>query len=110
MKILYSDLALDSLQEIVDFLHQNWTEKEIEVLRKDISDFEIKVQENYKLFPISQYDDNVRGETLIGKKQVKILFEKSNDEIRILLFWNNKGNPHKLIEFLKENIIKCKKH
>lgn len=103
MKILYSDFALDSLQDIVDFLHQNWTEKEIAVLRKDISDFEIKVQENHKLFPVSQYDDNIR-EALIGKKQVKILFEKSNNEIRILLFWNNKGNPHRLIEFLKKTL------
>lgn len=34
MKLIYSDLALITLKEIVDFLNYKWTKKEIKTLRK----------------------------------------------------------------------------
>lgn len=45
MKLIYSDLALITLKEIVDFLHYKWTKKEIKTLRKDISNFEKTVND-----------------------------------------------------------------
>ena len=36
MKILYSKDAIESLHEIINFLHNRWTEKEIESFNKDL--------------------------------------------------------------------------
>ena len=40
IKIIYSDLAIESLKEIVEFLNVHWTDKELETLRSDIKIFE----------------------------------------------------------------------
>ena len=40
MKLIYSELALFSLREIVNYLKLRWTDKEIKTLRKDIEKFE----------------------------------------------------------------------
>lgn len=101
MKIFFSELAIESLQEIINFLSEKWTNKEISVMRNDIEVFQQKVLENFKIYPISKYDKNVR-EALIGNKQVKILFEIKNLEVHILLFWSNKGNTDRLFELLKK--------
>lgn len=103
MKVIFSDLAVETLQEIVDFLKAKWTDKEISVLENDIELFVEYVQKNYKIFPVSKYHKNVR-EALIGNKQVKIFFEIAANEIHILLFWPNKANPEEFVRFLTSKI------
>ena len=39
MKVIFSDLAIETLDEIVEFLLINWTEKEISVMENDIESF-----------------------------------------------------------------------
>lgn len=46
MKIIYSNFAIETLKEIVDFLYLKWTEKEVLILKNDINDFQEKVLEN----------------------------------------------------------------
>mgnify|MGYP000946995220 CR=1 FL=1 len=48
MRLVYSTLANDSLQEIVDFLNSKWTKKELSTMRKDIANFE--KTSDFKLF------------------------------------------------------------
>ncbi len=103
MKVIFSDLAIETLSEIVEFLLINWTEKEISVMENDIESFVENVQAQFKIYPISKYDKNLR-EALIGNKQAKIFFEKVGEEIHVLLFWPNKRNPEKLITFLKNKL------
>jgi len=53
MKVIFSDLAIETLSEIVEFLLINWTEKEISVMENDIESFVQNVQAQFKftLFP-----------------------------------------------------------
>lgn len=100
MKLIYSDLALITLKEIVDFLNCKWTKKEIKTLRKDISNFEKTVNDgiikhaDFEGYPNTQF-------ALIGKKQVKIIYRVIDSEkIEIALFWHCKQGPRKLKELL----------
>lgn len=103
MKIIFSDLAIETLGEIIDFLNENWTEKELMIMKNDFKSFKEKVLQNYKIYPLSQYGTGVR-EAIIGNKQVKIIFEVAKDEVLILLFWNNKGDTKRLINLIKKRI------
>lgn len=38
---------------------------------------------------------------LIAKKQVKVYYEKTEDDIKVLAFWPSKGNPAILRKILK---------
>lgn len=39
MKILFSETALNSLEEVTDFVRRRWTNKEITILRNDVLNF-----------------------------------------------------------------------
>jgi|GEM_PF-1209622 hypothetical protein len=49
MKVIFSDLAIETLSEIVEFLLINRTEKEISVMENDIESFVQNVQAQFKL-------------------------------------------------------------
>ncbi len=49
MKVIFSDLAIETLSEIVEFLLINWTEKEISVMENDIEAFVQNVPAQFKL-------------------------------------------------------------
>lgn len=36
MKIIFSDIAIESLQEIIVFLNDRWSAKELQVFHKDL--------------------------------------------------------------------------
>ena len=50
MKIIFSDLAIETLSEIVEFLLINWTEKEISVMENDIESFVQNVKAQFKIY------------------------------------------------------------
>jgi len=102
MKITISETAKTSLKEIVDFLKANWTVKEIQVLETDIRKFRQTITEDIvkhqclERFPDIKY-------TLIGKKQIKLMYEIKTDQVMIKLFWHCKQDPAKLKYLLTDN-------
>lgn len=103
MKLVYSELAIQSLEEIVFFLRTKWTRKEIRTLEKDINEFKDSVcsglvkHQNFEDYP----DTKV---ALIGKKQIKIIYRTEVNRVIIAIFWHCKQNPDRLKNFLKENL------
>lgn len=101
MEVVYSEIAISSLQEIIDFLKINWTQKEINTMNLDIEKFVQTVNDgiikhqNFEGFANTKF-------VLIGKKQVKLIYRVENsDRISIALFWHCKQNPQKLKKLLK---------
>lgn len=58
MKVIYSKIALTSLQEIVEFLQLNWTSREIQVLSKDIEKLLETLEDKIISYPISNMIQN----------------------------------------------------
>lgn len=102
MKIIFTETALNSLEEITDFVRRIWTNKELAILRNDIKKFNqtlndgIVQHQKLKDFP------NLRF-TFIGKKQVKLIYEIVAEDVIIKLFWHCKQDSKKLSELLYEN-------
>jgi hypothetical protein len=101
MKITISETARISLDEIIDFLKVKWTAKEITVLKNDIKKFRQTIMDDIVKHPSLEKFPNVKY-TLIGKKQIKLIYEIKTDEIVVKLFWNCKQDPIKLKYFLNK--------
>lgn len=92
MKVIYSKIALTSLQEIVEFLQLNWTSREIQVPSKDIEKLLETLEDKIISYPISEYDSKLRY-AFIGKKQIKVFFELKEDRVEILYFGQTRKTP-----------------
>lgn len=106
MKIIISETAKASLDEIIDFLETNWITRELAVLEADIKKFRQTIVDDIVRHPSLERFPNIKY-MLIGKKQVKLIYEVKTDEIVIKLFWHCKQDPVKLKSFL--NGVKYKK-
>lgn len=101
MKIIISETARISLDEIIDFLRAKWTAKEISVLENDIKKFRQTIIDGIVKHPSLEKFPNVKY-MLIGKKQIKLIYEIKPDEILIKLFWHCKQDPKKLKDILNK--------
>ena len=100
MKVVFSPSSKISLLKIITFLRENWTKKEIEVLKRDISAFKIQMKDGIVRHQKLDNQTNIYF-TLIGNKQVKLYYEIKTEVILIKLFWSCKDNPKILKKLLK---------
>lgn len=95
MKIIFSDIAIESLREITDFLSEHWTKKEIKLFKRDLDKLIESFQNRIVSYPTIDSDSELRF-ALLGKKQVKVYFDVKTDDVEILLFLPSKGNPENI--------------
>jgi hypothetical protein len=100
MRIIFSKIAVQSYEEIIEFLSESWTEKEMGRFIDDTEKITGKLKEGkFKLY--QKYSHDVRS-ALIGKKHVRMFFRKENDDIiKVLCFFDVRQNPQKLFDLLK---------
>lgn len=100
MRIKYSDDAISSLEEVVDFLKDNWTQKEIDVFELEFDNFLNNVKENFIVYPKVPNFKNLQV-ALIGNKQVKVYFHCDIEVLELILFLPSKADLKKLSYILK---------
>ena len=93
--IIFSDIAIESLREITDFLSEHWTKKEIKLFKRDLDKLIESFQNRIVSYPTIDSDSELRF-ALLGKKQVKVYFDVKTDDVEILLFLPSKGNPENI--------------
>ncbi|SEM16846.1 hypothetical protein SAMN05421856_101512 [Chryseobacterium taichungense] len=100
MQVEFSEIAKQTLRDQIIFLENIWSNREIVLFLGDIR----KVSDNLKKgnFNLYQrYSHNVHS-ALIGKKHVRMFFRKENDHlIKILLFFDMRQDPQKILDLLK---------
>ena len=100
MQIKYSEIANSTFLEILEFLENNWTPKEIAIFLDDVevvlnSLIEVKIEQYQK-------SQSKTRSALIGKKHIRIFFRKEDENsIKILLFFDLRQDPKKILELLK---------
>ena len=99
MQIKYSEIANITLQENLDFLEKNWTPREINLFLDDVQ----RVLNELAQGNIQQYQKSPlkTRSALIGKKHIRMYFRQDGDSIKVLLFFDVRQNPQKIIELLK---------
>lgn len=95
MTVKFTDAAVESLKEITDFLNKRWTQKEHQLLDKDLEKLIESFNDKIVSYPTLDLDGQLRF-ALLGKKQVKVYFDVQIDSVEILLFLPSKGNPENI--------------
>lgn len=78
---------------ILEYLHTNWTKKELQKFIDKTSKALIQIAAKPEIFPVAK-KKNVRKCVLI--KQVSIYYRIKKSEIELLAFWDNRKTPKKL--------------
>lgn len=100
MQVEFSEIAKRTLADNIQFLRKTWTNKEVVNFLQDVKRITIELENgNYNQFQNSLH---FTKSTLIGKKHVRMYFRIENEnQIKVLLFFDMRQNPEKIIDLLK---------
>ena len=92
-KILWTDFALKELEKTVEYLEENWTEKELWNLAENIEEKVALISQNPNLFQASNYKKEIRRVVIL--KHNTLYYRIKNNQIEIISFFSNRQSPKK---------------
>lgn len=100
MRVIFTKVAERTYEDVLWFLSEVWTQKEINVFVRDTESIVNQlIAGKYFMF---QKSINSTRSTLIGKRHIRMYFRKENEtQIKVLLFFDMRQNPEKIIDLLK---------
>lgn len=93
-KLLWSDTALADLQNIINYLIENWTQKEIKNFAIRLDKRLDLIINNPKLFPKSSKRKSIRRSVLT--RQAVIYYQVKGRVVTIVTLFESRQNPKKL--------------
>ncbi|MDP9957243.1 plasmid stabilization system protein ParE [Epilithonimonas hungarica] len=90
LEILWTDLALEELAQIVEYLEQEFTEKEIGSLGNEIERILSIITYNPTIFPFS---DKYKIRKVVIMKFNTLYYRIIDDRVEIISFFSNRQNP-----------------
>ncbi len=86
-KIIWTNEAISNLEEILNYLIEKWTQKELDVFKKKLSR-QIELISRYpKMFPVSNYNPKLRKAVL--SKQTTLYYKLNGNEIFLVYLFVN---------------------
>ncbi|RXR30628.1 type II toxin-antitoxin system RelE/ParE family toxin [Flavobacterium piscinae] len=92
-RILWTDNALLELKKTVNYLEQNWTERELKKLATQLEKTLQLISQNPYLFQASDVKKNVRRAVILSVNSMYYRILENENEI--LSFFSNRQNPDK---------------
>jgi plasmid stabilization system protein ParE len=92
-KILWTDFALKELENTIEYLEENWTEKELQNLALNIEETLKLISQNPELFQGSEIKKDIRRAIILSHNTM--YFRVKNNQIEIISFFSNRQNPKK---------------
>ena len=93
-KIIWSDESVKNLDSIINYLEQNWTEKEVKKFINHLNKRIKLISLNPLLFPSTPKSKKTRKSVL--SKQTSIFYRITENRVEILSIFDNRQNPNKL--------------
>ena len=93
-KVVWTNLAVKELDDILKYLEDSWGENSKNVLLKTIKDCITKVHDNFLHFAF--VNKKLEIQKCLVTKHNTILFNKTDKTITILRFFLNKRNPENI--------------
>ncbi len=90
-KILWTAFALKELEKTIEYLEENWKEKELRTLAESIEEKLALISQNPNLFQASDNKKNIRRVVIQTYNTLYYRFE--NEQIEIISFFSNRQNP-----------------
>ena len=91
--VIWSEPAKENYWQNIDFLLENWHEKQVINFINAVDNHIGLIQENPKLFALTDYQ-NVRSVLIV--KQITLFYRIKNNTVELIRFWNNHQNPKRL--------------
>lgn len=93
LKVFWTKRAEKSFQKVIEYLQENWSEKEIRNFVKKTFTIINYISERPRMFPYSPQQDIYNA---VITKQTNLIYRIVEDkQIDILFFWDNRQNPKK---------------
>jgi len=93
-KIFWTDEAINNLEEILDYLKNNWSQKEIDNFKSKLARQINVIASNPKMFPVSIYNSRLRKAVL--SKQTTIFYELKGNIIYLAYLFINRKNIERI--------------
>ena len=87
-KLFWTEEVINNLEEILDYLVQNWSQKELDDFKSRLKKHLEFIQRFPLMFPVSNYSPRLRKAVL--SKQTTVFFEIKNEMIVIAYLFANK--------------------
>lgn len=92
-KILWTDFSLSELEKTIEYLKENWTDRELQTLASEIEKTLNLLSHNPNLFQASDIKKDIRR--VIIAKHNTLYYRINNNTIEIISFFSNRQNPKK---------------
>ena len=92
-KILWTDFALKELEKTIEYLEENWSEKELRNLAENIEEKLALISQNPNLFQASGHKKEIRRVVILTYN--KLYYRVTNEQIEIISFFSNRQSPKK---------------
>ena len=89
-KIFWTEEAINNLEEILNYLINHWSQKEVNNFKVKLSKQIELISSNPKIFPVSKYNPRLRKAVL--SKQTTIFYEIKDNVIYLAYIFMNKKN------------------
>ncbi len=89
-KIIWTNEAINNLEEILDYLHTNWSQREINHFKNILSKQISLIQQFPKMFPVSEYNKDLRKAVL--SKQTTLFYKIQENKIYLIYLFINYKN------------------
>jgi plasmid stabilization system protein ParE len=93
-KLLWSERSLNDLKTIIDYLLENWTEKEVRNFARVLNKRLEMIVVNPRLFPVTRKRKNIRKSFLT--KHAVIYYQTVGSVVSIVSVFDPRQNPKKL--------------
>ena len=92
-KILWTDHAISELKETIDYLENNWTEKELRKFAAKLDHTIQLISKTPEIFPDSNEKKGIRK--AVVEKHNNLYYRKNENSIEILSLFSNQKDPDK---------------
>ncbi|WP_346882365.1 hypothetical protein [uncultured Algibacter sp.] len=100
MKIFWTEKAEFSYSKELENINKKWTSKEVANFINLVDEF-IKNLESGLIEGKTSSKRNIRSFVISKQTTLFFVVNEKNNEINLILFWNNKDNPKKLKKELR---------
>ncbi len=93
-RILWTEHALSELKDTLEYLKENWTERELSNFSKELDHTIQLISKNPKLFPITKKKKEVR--MAVVAQYNNLYYRAKNNSVEILSLFSNRQDPDKI--------------
>ena len=92
-KVLWTDNAISELKDIIEYIEEKWTEKELRTFSAKLDHTIEIISKSPEIFPTSLEKKNVRK--AVVEKHNNLYYQISDNSVEILSLFANRKNPKK---------------